>query len=302
MEVAMLIVNLSLIFFVWRRVSSALTLTSEESAWFLVLFLCWVSVRVTLSHGQFGLLALAGAVWAWTSPAFAWLGFVVSSVKISISFPVLFDQLLRRPRVIIPTILVGALGLGWFLAWTGMPVSDYPSYLAQGMSRPQESGFGIDVASALVRSFGPGVWIHGVVGALWLVGFFVVRGRVRQSLGLLAVLLALSLLPVYHRFYDLVVLAPALALFLKWRPLVYPLLMTIGLAGVDRALFTRDFFGMQWMETIAGWYAPLLVLIVIAGLVRIDSTTSQAVSVQPSPPQLTALAEEYEKGQGQLGD
>jgi len=270
-EVTMFILNLSLIFFIWRRVGSALTLIPEERAWFLAFFLCWVSVRVTLSHGQLGLLALAGAVLAFTSPALAWLGFVVSSAKYSLSFPVLFDQLLRKPRTLVPTILLGVAGTGLFLVWTGMPISDYASYLGEGLSR-EVTGLGVDVVSALAQSFGTSAWMQMVVGALWLVLFFVVRRRIRHTVVLLAILLSLSLLPVYHRFYDLVVLAPALGILLKSRPLVYPLVMTMGLAGVDVALGKRDFFGVQWIETVARWYTPVLVSIVIAILIRIDSS------------------------------
>lgn len=272
-EIAMFLLNLSLIYFVWRRVSEVLSLTPENRAWFLVLFLCWVSVRVTLSHGQLGLIALGGAVWAWTSLRSGWLGLVVSTVKVSLSFPVLLDRLFRKPRSLIPTISLGIVGVGLFLFWTDMPTAEYPSYLADGLSR-DVTGFGVDVVSALSRSLGAGAWIQILVGGLWLVAFVLIRKRMRQlTIGLLAALLALSLLPVYHRFYDIVVLAPALAVFLSARPLGYSLLMTAALAGADTAIGKRGYLGMEWVEPIARWYLPLVVLVVVAALVPIRRPT-----------------------------
>lgn len=265
--------NLFLIHFIWRRASSLIGLDAENRAWFLVLFLCWVSVRVSLSHGQLGFLVLAAVLWAWTSPAFAGLGYLISSLKYSLSFPVLLDQLFRRPRVLVPTFAVALLAIGLVLVWTGMPPAEFPSFWLEGISR-DTTGFGVDVVSAITQTLGDSAWIQLVVALVWLAAFFVIRKRVANPTILVAVLLAMSLLPVYHRFYDLLVLAPALALLLKSRPLGYAVLMTIVLAGFPEALAQRDYFGMAILEAIDRWYTPILVSAVIGILILIDRERS----------------------------
>lgn len=281
-EGTMFILNLFLICFVWWRISFRVGLTPLGRSWFLVLFLCMVSVRVTLAHGQLGILVLAGAVWAFTSPTRQWLGFVFAAVKLSIAFPILLYQLLKKPRVLFPTIALGIVGIVGLLLWTGMPIPEYVSYVADGLSR-DTTGFGVDVGSVLERSVGTTGIVQFVVGAVWVVAFTLVVTRISRPIELMTALLALSLLPLYHRAYDLVVLAPALAIFLKSLPMVYPLLMTAGLAGADLALANRDFFGMKWMEPISIWYLPSLILAVIAILLWIEPS-NDPISEKPTPP------------------
>jgi hypothetical protein len=78
--------------------------------------------------------------------------------------------------------------------------------------------------------------------------------------------LIMSLWPLYHRFYDLVVLAPALGLLLKRAPLAYPLGLTLLLGGFYEHVSKQAYYGSALLGHVMAYYYPV-VLFALLGAV-----------------------------------
>jgi hypothetical protein len=266
---AMFVVNVGLVWYIWRQLAIRAGLDPALRWVGMILFCDWTATRAVIGQGQVGLLVLAAAVTR-MPPGPVWL--TVLSIKQSLAFPFFVDAAAARRWRELAGPALFALGVAAVALYaTGIGPGAYVASLGEGMSHQGVGGGQTDLASRLEGVMGSRMLASGLLAAPWLLAYRWVRKRVQAPLAVTAALLVLSLLPVYHRFYDLVVLAPALALLLRHRPPVYALGLTAMLAGGFEHLTTRGYYGIGWLGAVLEYYYPALLLgllAVLAGLER----------------------------------
>ena len=87
---------------------------------------------------------------------------------------------------------------------------------------------------------------------------------------LLAALLLMSLWPVYHRPYDLVVAAPALALFIRHLHPAWSAGISLIMLGWYEHLENTAASDVVFRQSPFGLYYPLLIFVMLALLVWVD--------------------------------
>jgi hypothetical protein len=123
---------------------------------------------------------------------------------------------------------------------------------------------------------------------MWGVWFALLGASVRwikDPLALLAALLLLTLLPMYHNAYDMVVAVPAMAVFMKRCSVVWPTLMTVSLASDPFRQLGQLLPAGPLRETAfaaQSAYHPVLILILLGGLLYLEiRSPSKVNAAQP---------------------
>ena len=111
---------------------------------------------------------------------------------------------------------------------------------------------------------------------MWVIwfGLFGITARwIKDPLTQLAALLLLTLLPMYHNHYDMIVAVPAMAVFMKRCHLVWPTLMTVSLAWTPFRQLGKILPAGPLRETalaLESPYLPVLILIFLGGLLYLE--------------------------------
>jgi hypothetical protein len=262
----MLAFNIALVLFIWRRVVAMWELTGMQQLLFLVLFGDWCCVRVTLGHGQTPLLVLALILLALPIGSKRDVPLGLSSMKQTLIFPLYLAMLFRNPRrLIIPALMV-FVSVALVMIWTKLDPKTYIQLTAEHSSERVRGTGDTDLSVALRTTLGNSRAAALIVWLLWLCLFCYIQRTQSDERLLLVSWLIMSLWPLYHRFYDLVVLAPALGLLLKRAPLAYPLALTLSLGGLYEHLTKHGCYGSTWLAHVMTYYYPV-VLFALLGVV-----------------------------------
>lgn len=267
-----LALNLACLGYSWRRLSDLLALEPPQRGWLLAMLGCWACVRVTIGSGQLGLICLATVLWAYPfQRGRDGIRLSLGVIKHTLLFPVWVDLLLRRPRLMLATAVVAVLPLGaawlagdgdWFTYWEGTRAAT---------TRMLETWDGGAYIGVFLKPYFQSPWLmHAVIWAAWGLAFFALRRRIQDDVVWLAVLLLMSLWPVYHRAYDLVVAAPTLALFLKHRRTGWVALLAVAMAGGYERLEQLAFLQSPVLRQLGAVYYPVLIALLVAALTRLD--------------------------------
>ena len=277
----MLLLNVASVFYLWWRLSQLAGLAGIRRWLLLAFFWGWLGTGLIIGLGNLALVCVAAAVAAY--PFASTTNSVLlplSAMKQSLVFPLYFQLLFKRPKVLILPFAVFAVGGVAALLWARLS-------LAEGLKMAKDS---LDATNSWTQS---DVRLHDFTCmrrllvpfvksslaasvVMWLIwfGLFGLCARfIKDHLAQLAALLLLSLLPMYHQKYDLVAAVPALAVCLRRCSLTWPTLMTVALATDFGASFSRFLPPgplRNAAHTVEWDYYPLLILVFLGGLVWLE--------------------------------
>jgi hypothetical protein len=200
-----------------------------------------------------------------------WL--IPAAFKHSLSYPVYLFLLIRHPKKVIIPIAVLSLLVVLSMAWAGTGPHDFLTGLKNGQAISKvwmHENTTVSLVPIFEGLLGETTLAQIVNWTCWFILFGLVLVRLRDPLILLAALMLLSLLPMHHRNYDMIVAVPALAIFLKHRRFIWPILMTLSLAGINDHLENVNFYGSAALKSIIPFYYPALILSFLAGLFVLD--------------------------------
>ena len=275
-RMAMLLINVACVFYLWWRLSRMAGLVGIRRWLLLAFFWGWLGTGLILGLGNLALVCVAAAVAAYPfASAGDSLLLALSAMKQSLVFPLYFHLLFKRPRVLILPMAVFAVSGVAALLWARLS-------FAEGLALAKGS---VDTANAwtlydftcMRRVLSP--FIHNSLAVsvlMWVTwfGLFGICSRyIKDPLAQLAALLLLSLLPMYHQKYDLVAAVPALAVCLRRCSLLWPTLMTAALATDFGASFSRFLPAgpARAAAHTAEWaYYPLTILVIFGALVYLE--------------------------------
>ncbi len=275
-RLVMVLINAGCVFYIWWRLSELAGIQGMRR-WLLLVFLWdWLCTGLVIGLGNLALVCVATALAAYPfSTAGGSVLLTLSAMKQTLVFPLYFQLLFKRPKMlIVPFVVFTVCGLA-VLAWARLGPAEVLG-MARGSVSRVESWTQFDLTSlrrVLRPLLGNGAALSVVVWVVWFVIYGVVMRRVKEPLAQLAALLLLSLLPVYHQEYDLVAAAPALALFLRRGSLGWPALMTLLLALNPASAPTHLLpAGLlrHAVEAVVAVYNPLLVLGFLGAIVWVD--------------------------------
>ena len=275
------LLNVGCVFYICWRLSELAELQGLRR-WLLLAFMWdWLCTGLVIGLGNLALVSVAAALAAY--PFFSATNGVfltLSAMKQTLVFPLFFRLLLKRPKVLIlPLVVTTVCGLG-VLAWARLGFADALG-MARGSLNTVQGWTQYDLTSLrrlLSPLLGNGAMLSAVVWLVWFGLYGVVMWRVKTPLAQLAALLLLSLLPVYHQRYDLVVAAPALALFLRRDSLFWPASMTLLLAINPASAPTQVLPAgvlRHAVEALVAAYNPLLILAFLGGIMWVDRASAR---------------------------
>jgi hypothetical protein len=285
----MLLLNVGCVFYIWWRLSELAGLRGLRR-WLLLAFLWdWLCTGLVIGLGNLALVCVAATLAAYPfSSATNSVFLTLSAMKQSLVFPLYLWLLFRRPKMLLlPLAVVSVCGLG-VLVWARVGFADALG-MARGSLNTVQSWTKADLTSLrrlLSPLLGGGAALSVLVWLVWFALYGLVTWRVKDPLARLAALLLLGLIPVYHELYDLVVAAPALALFLRRGSLAWPALMTLLLAAVPASAHLQALpAGLlrNSVETVVVVYHPLLVLALVGGVMWIDRGRDHEIQEKPAP-------------------
>jgi hypothetical protein len=270
------LLNIAAVVYSWWRVSQLTALQGVRRWLLLAFFVGWTGTSNIIGLGNLTLICLAAvlAAYPFTSRSNG-LFLMFSAMKPSLVFPLYFHLLLKRSRaLILPFAVFAVCGLAalWWARMGFVEGLKLPAYWSESVGK----WTAID-HTCLRRLFAPFITdklvLTVVMWGTWFALYGIVARWIKDPLSQLAALLLLSLLPMYHYFYDMVLALPALAVFMKRCRLVWPTLMSFCLS-----------WGMFWRlgllmpagplrtlcEAINEVYYPILILIILGGLVWLD--------------------------------
>ncbi len=272
-RLAMLLINIGCVFYIWWRLSELVGLQDIRRWLLLALLWSWLCTGLVVGLGNLALVCVAAALAAYpfrsTSDS---LFLTLAAMKQSLVFPLYLRVLFKRPKVLIlPFVVFAVCGVA-ALVWARLGIADVIQ-MARGSLNTVQAWTQYDLTSLrrLLRPLlGGGAALSVVVWAVWFALYGVVVWRVKDPLAQLAALLLLSLLPVYHQEYDLVAAAPVLALLLRRGSLVWPALMTLLLAANPASAPMHVLPAGLVRSAVEGFveaYNPLLVLAFLGGII-----------------------------------
>ncbi len=274
-RVLLLLLNVGAIVFIWLRLSKLAGLEGLRRWLFLAFFCSWLGTGLVVGLGNLALVCVAFLIAAFPADTTGkHLALAFSALKQSLVFPVYLHLLFKRPRaLVIPTLVFAVSGIG-AMFWTRLSPLDMIS-MAKGAVTAVGTWTTIDHL-CLRRLFALFIANATVVSALnWLVwfGLFALTLRIKDPLCQFAALLIISLLPLYHKEYDMVAVAPALAIFLKRCNLAWPALMTVLLASNIVSGLTRVVPGAirPLVVGIETAYYPVILILFVLGLFWLDT-------------------------------
>jgi hypothetical protein len=280
----MFCLNVASAIYICLRLSRLVGLRGIQPWLLLAFFWSWSSTGNVLGLGNLALVCLAAVLAAYPFESRVqglWLAF--SAMKQSLVFPLYFLLLFKRPKSLIVPFAIFTLGglliLWWtrlnlreglevFRSWVGS-VSNWTTVDYTCLRRP----LAFFIQNKRVLSI--------VIWGIWFLLFLITVRWIKDPLALLAGLLLLCLLPMYHNAYDMVVAVPAMAIFLKRCPLFWSAAMTFALAWDPLRQLSR------WLpagpcrnlsEALEVSYLPCLILVFIGGLLYLE-TRSRPESV-----------------------
>lgn len=288
------LINVGAVFYIWWRLSHLVGLQGIQRWLLLSFFWSWSATGNVIGLGNLALICLAAvlAAYPFTSQTGS-LFLALSAMKQSLVFPLYFQLLFKRPKVLILPFVVFALcGLAT-LWWTRLSITESLGILKAWVANV--SSWTTADHTCLRRPLSlfiktPPV-LSVVVWVTWFALFGVTARWIKDPLAQLAALLLLCLLPMYHNAYDMVAAVPALAIFMKRCPLVWPALMTLALA--------LDPFRQMSMLVPAGplrelclalqsSYLPVLILAFIGGLLYLEISASHRQETNRHQPQVAS--------------
>jgi hypothetical protein len=266
----LLALNVGAIVYIWWRLSRLAELKGIRRWLLLVFFTSWLSTGLVVGLGNLVLVCLAAMLAAYPfKSAGQAVALALSAMKHSIVFPVYFQLLLKNPRIlVIPSVIFAVCGAG-AMAWARLGPAET---LAMARSAAEAVGtWGqhdhttLRHLMSLFTANQPMVTLAN--WGVWLALFVTVVRCVKDPLANLAAMMLLSLLPLYHNIYDMVVAAPLLAVLLRRGSLAWPALMTLALATNLFAPLAQISPAFGVLEKA---YYPLLILAGLGLLIFID--------------------------------
>jgi hypothetical protein len=259
-------------------------LTGLRGVLLLAFFCSWLSTGIVVGLGNLALVCLAAMIAAFPFVSRTHGFFLaLSAMKQTLVFPVYFRLLFQKPKMyIVPVVIFSVCGIA-ALIWARLTPLEAIRMARESVQ--SVSGWTQADHTCLRRLLAPLAPNARALAAInWLAwfGLFGLGVRfVKDPLAQLAALLLLSLLPIYHNIYDLVLAAPALAVFLQRAPLWWPALMTAMLA-VNPLPAIQRFLPSGPLHEFAGYldygYYPLVILAILAGLFRLECGTARKVA------------------------
>lgn len=276
-KVIVLLLNLGSIIFIWRRLSAYLSLNTFQQWLFLVLFCDWACVRIAISQNQLSLIVITAILYLITSQKNAPLVWLLTFVKYSIPLFLYLWLLLKQPRkLVIPITIMVLLTLGC-LWWLRLDPVSYLKLFQEGTSFKFNGEGHTDIVHWLGRVSSHPWTVYLLLGGASVVTFFVFLKQLKEELTLVSALLILSLLLVYHRFQDLVVLAPVFGLVIREARPGWAVIMTVYMAGWCEKMATgrlKTFPDGPWSVPLHLYYPVLLVVLLVFLIVRNDNHAS----------------------------
>jgi hypothetical protein len=284
----MWVINFAAVIYIWWRLSELTRLEGVRRGLLLAFFLGWSATSNVIGLGNLALVCLAAVVAAYPfSSSKSGFFLMLAAMKQSLVFPLYFLLLLKRSKtLIIPFATFALCGLAvlWWarlgftgglklLKYWGDSVSTWTAYDHTCMRRLLVPFIQNKLAVTVIMW---GVWF-ALLGASvrWI----------KDPLALLAALLLLTLLPMYHNAYDMVVAVPAMAVFMKRCSVVWPTLMTVSLASDPFRQLGQLLPAGPLRETAfaaQSAYHPVLILILLGGLLYLEiRSPSKVNAAQP---------------------
>jgi hypothetical protein len=275
-RMVMLLLNVASVFYLWWRLSQLAGLAGIRRWLLLAFFWGWLGTGLILGLGNLALVCVAAAVAAYPFASTRNSVFLtLAAMKQSLVFPLYFQLLFKRPKVLILPLAVFALSGVAALLWSRLSIAEGLK-LAKG-SMDTANAWTLYDFTCMRRLLAPfihsGLAVSVVMWFIWFGLFGVCTVVIKDHLSQLAALLLLSLLPMYHQKYDLVAAVPALAVCLQRCSLTWATLMTAALATDLGASFSR-ILPVGPLRTTAHMvelaYYPLLTLVLLGGLIYLE--------------------------------
>jgi hypothetical protein len=281
-QAIMFLINVAAVFFIWWRLSQLTGLQGVRRWLLLALFWSWSATGNVIGLGNLALVCLAAVVAAYpfTSPSSGWF-LALSAMKQSLVFPLYFQLLFRRPKVLILPCAIFALSSLAILWWTRLSLFEGFGVLKSWLGNVS-SWTAIDhtcLRRLLAMFIKNAQAVSVVMWAIWFTLFGITARWIKDPLSQLAALLLLCLLPMYHYAYDMVVAVPTLAVFMKRCPLIWPAAMSFFLACEPLRQLGHILPAGTLRDAalaLQAPYLPLLILVLLGGLLYLEVSSSKS--------------------------
>lgn len=241
---------------------------------------------LVLGLGNLALVCLAGAVAAF--PVFrsgqTAFGLLLASLKHSLTAPVFFLVFLQRPRLVLAVGLLIFSTTLFLLLNQGVCMDEFIKGLGAGQSALARWENENESVSLPVHFTG---LARQTLPILSFIILFIMTLRWNDLLKIFAGTMLITLLPIHHRFYDLVTLAPILAIMLREIPLIWSAGLTMLLSGLVESALKRQ---NEFFNSFQNYYYLFLLLALYGLLAWLDKNRSPAVARRLHP--LTAYLRE----------
>jgi hypothetical protein len=287
-RVLMLVVNLGAVVFLWWRLSVLAGLSGVRKALLLVMASALLGTGLVIGLGNLALVCVAAAVAAYpfqSSRDSVFLAF--SAMKQTMVFPVYLHLLIRKPKaLIIPSIIFAVAGVA-ALIWARLTPIEAIA-MARGAVGAVGSWTQYDhtCLRRILVLFTSSPLVLGLLNwIIWFALFACCLRFLREGLSLLAALMLLSLLPLYHNIYDMVAAIPALAVLLRRANLLPAVVLTVSLstnlaAGVVRI---SPAFLKSAAHSLETAYYPVIILLSLGALFYFELRERGQASSVPGP-------------------
>ncbi len=266
-----LALNLGAVGFLWWRLSSLAGLRGVRKALLLACMMAFLGTGLVIGLGNLALVCVAAVVAAYPYQTQGkGIMLALSAMKQSLVFPVYLQLLLRKPKsLIIPFAIFAVAGVG-SLIWARLTPFEAVA-MARGALGAVGSWTQYDhtcLRRILVLFTSNALVISLLNWIIWFSLFACCLRFLRDGLTLLAALMLLSLLPMYHNIYDMVAAIPALAVLLRQLNLFPAVALTVSLstnlaAGASRISTGSLKTALQAFETA---YYPVVILLCLGAL------------------------------------
>jgi hypothetical protein len=283
----MWVINVSAVIYICWRLSELTSLQGVRRWLLLAFFLGWSATSNVIGLGNLALVCLAAVVAAYPfSSSKSGFFLMLAAMKQSLVFPLYFHLLLKRPKtLIVPFATFALCGLA-VLWWARLGVTE-TLQLLKYWGDSVSTWTAVD-HTCLRRLLVP--FIHNklavtvIMWGVWCSLFGVCARWIKDPLSQLAALLLLALLPMYHNAYDMILAVPAMAVFMKRGPLVWPTLMTVALAWDPFRQLGKLLPAGPLRETALALqlpYLPVLILVFLGGLLYLEVRSPNQVNAAP---------------------